>query len=99
MKADIDVAKKYAAKFNNDDWPKITATKFLSEHRGTLEAMPTVHLELKLAVTLGAATSMSQNSFLCLQKHYARSQAFNEARLQRLFCPTVFVDKKNKSVW
>ena len=56
VEAEFDVAKTYITKFNGDEKTKPTTTKLLSEHCKALKAMPTVHLALKLGVTLEAST-------------------------------------------
>ena len=50
--AEFDVAETYVAKFNADEKTKPTATILLSDHCEALKAMPTVHLALKLRITL-----------------------------------------------
>ena len=64
VQAKFDVAKTYVVKFSGDEKTKLTTTKLLSKHWETLKAMLTVHLALKLAVTLGASISVCENSFL-----------------------------------
>ena len=86
---EFDFRKTCVAKFNDDQKPQTVATKFLSDHCEELHAMPAVHLALKLAVTLGATTAMCE-SFFCSQKHYARSQAINEAHFQYSSYSTCF---------
>ena len=61
IEAEFDVAKMYVANFSGDEKIKLTTTKLLSEHYEALKAMPIVHL--KLGVTLGASTTMCENSF------------------------------------
>ena len=61
VEAEFHVAKTYIANFSSDGKIKLTTTKLLSEHYEALKAMPTVHL--KLGVTLGASTTMCENSF------------------------------------
>ena len=63
VKAEVDVAKTYIAKFNGDEVTKPTTTKLLSEHCEALNTIPTVHLTLKLGVTLGASTAKCEKSF------------------------------------
>ena len=58
VEAEFDVAKTYVAKFNSDEKTKSTTTKLLSEHCEASKAMPTVHLALKLRVTLVASTAV-----------------------------------------
>jgi len=67
VESEFIVAKAYIAKLTDDDKPKITITKLLSEHSEVLKAMPTVYLALQLAVTLGASTAMCENSFSVLK--------------------------------
>ena len=67
VEAKFDVAKTYFAKLNGDEKIKPPTTKFISEHREALKAMPTVHLALKLGVTLGAFTAKCENSFYVLK--------------------------------
>ena len=77
----IDVAKTYVAKFNGDEKTIPTTTKLLSEYCEALKAMPTVHLALKLGVTLGASTAKCENS-LSVQKTIMRDlrQSMKQAR-------------------
>ena len=63
VEAEFDVAKTYTAKFNGDEKTKPTTTKLHSEHC-VLEAMPTVHLLLKLRVTLELPLQSVRNLFL-----------------------------------
>ena len=67
VKAEFDVAKTYVAKFDGDVKIKPTTTKLLSEHCKALKAEPTVHLALKLGVTLGTSTAKCENSFSVLK--------------------------------
>ena len=62
IEAEFDVAESYVAKFNDDEKTKPTTIKLLSEHSEALKAMPTVHLALKLGITLGASTVKCENS-------------------------------------
>ena len=62
VEAEFAVAKKYVAQFNGDK-TKPTTTKLFFEHCEALKAMLTVHLTLKLGVTLGASTAKCENSF------------------------------------
>ena len=57
----------YFAKLNSDEKTKPKTTKFLSEHCEAHKAIPTVHLSLKLGVTLGASTAKCENSFSVLK--------------------------------
>ena len=61
VKAEFGVAKTYIAKFNSDEKTKLTTT-----FRKTY-TMPTVHLALKLGVTLRALTIECENSFSVLK--------------------------------
>ena len=63
VETQLDVAKMYDAKLNCDEKTKPTTTK----HCETLKAMPTVHLALKLRVTLGAYSAMCENFFSVLK--------------------------------
>ena len=65
--AEFDVAKTYVAKLNGDEKKKPTTTELLSKHCEALEAMPTVHLALKLGVTIGAFTAKCEISFSVLK--------------------------------
>ena len=65
--AEFDVAKTYVTKFNGDKKTKPTTTKLLSKHCEALKAMPTVHLALKLAVTLRTPAAKCENSFSVLK--------------------------------
>ena len=67
VEAEFDVAKTYVAKFSGDEKTKPTTTELLSEHCEALEAMPTVHLSLKLGVTLAASTIKCENSLSILK--------------------------------
>ena len=62
VEAEFDVIK-----INGDEKTKLTTTKLFSEHCEALKTMPTVHLELKLGVTLRAYTTKCENSFFVLK--------------------------------
>ena len=67
VEREFDVAETYVAKLNGDEKTKQATTKFISEHREALKTMLTVHLALKLGVTLGAFTAKCENSFYVLK--------------------------------
>ena len=67
VEAEFDVAKTCVANFNGDKKTKPTTTIFLSDHCEALTAMPTVHLALKLGVTLESSTAKCENSFSVLK--------------------------------
>ena len=64
VEAECDVAMTYVATLKGDEMTKPTTTKLFSEHCEALKAMPTVHLALKLGVTLEGSTAKCENSFL-----------------------------------
>ena len=67
VEAEFDVAQTYVAKLNGDEKTKPTTTKLHSEHCEALKATLTLHLALKLGVTLGASTAKCENSFSVLK--------------------------------
>ena len=67
LEAEFDVAKTWVAKFDSDEKTKPTTIKLISEHFEALKAIPTIHLALKLGVTLGASTAKCDN-FFCSEK-------------------------------
>ena len=67
LEAEFDVAETYVAKFNGDVKAKPTTTKLISKHCEVLTVMPTIHLALKLGVTLGASTVKCENFFSVLK--------------------------------
>ena len=68
VKAELDVAKTCVVKLNGDEKTKSTTTKGFSEHCKALKAIPTIHLVLKLGVTLAASTKKCENSFSVLKQ-------------------------------
>ena len=81
VEAEFDVAKTYVAKFNLDEKTQPTATKLLSEHCEAIKAMLTVHLALKLGVTLGAFSEKCESSFSVLKTIVRdRRQSLKRAR-------------------
>ena len=64
VKAEYDAAETYIAKLNDDEKTKSTTTKLLSENCEALKPMSTVHLALKLGVTLGVSTAKCENFFV-----------------------------------
>ena len=67
VEAECDVVKTYVAKFNGNEKTKPTTIKVLFEHCEALMTMPSLHLALKLGVTLGASTAKCENSFSALK--------------------------------
>ena len=64
LEAEFDVAKTYVAKLNGDEKTNRTTAKLLPKDCKALKAIPTVHLALKLGVTLGAFTAKCEIFFL-----------------------------------
>ena len=81
VEVEFDVAETYVAKLTGDENTKPKTTKLLSEQCQALMVMPTVHLTLKLEVTLGASTAKCENSFSVLKTimQYCR-QSMKHAR-------------------
>ena len=83
--AEFDVVKTYDAKFNGDEKTNPITTKLLCEHWKAVKAMPTVHLALKLGVTLGASVAKCENSFSLLKAIMRdRRQSMKHARKAHL---------------
>ena len=97
MEVEFDVAKTYIATLNDDEKTKPTTTKLLSEHCEALKAMPTVHLALKLGVTLEASTAKCENSFFCSETIMRdRRQSIKHARKTHLVQLAFKSDLTNK---
>ena len=87
VEAEFDVAKTYVAKLNGNEKTKPTTTKLLYEHCEALKSMPTVHLALKLAVTLGVSYAKCENTFSVLKTIMQdRRQSVNHARILSNLC-------------
>ena len=81
VEAEFDVAKTHVAKFKGNEKTNPTIIKLLFEQCEAVKAMPTVHLALKLRVTLGASTAKCENSISVLKTIMRdRRLAINEAR-------------------
>ena len=77
--AEFDVAKTYVAKFKGDEKTKLTTTELFSKQYEALNVMPTVHLALKLGVTLRLPQSVRIRFFILKTIMRDRWQSMKDA--------------------